>query len=89
MCLWLLATAAFAQDTPTPALAPASVAHEAPAPRAPVFDDDQDVSVIVGEFLKPDITVIISRENLNKAYDLHLDESFLDKIVESVHRPPF
>ncbi|MEZ4235967.1 MAG: hypothetical protein R3F59_07345 [Myxococcota bacterium] len=45
--------------------------------------------VVVGEVLKPEITVVISRENLNKAYELKLDESFLDKIVESVSHPPF
>jgi hypothetical protein len=45
--------------------------------------------VIVGEVLKPEITVVISRENLNKAYELKLDEDFLDKIVESVKAAPF
>jgi hypothetical protein len=45
--------------------------------------------VVVGEVLKPEITVVISRENLNKAYELKLDESFLDKIISSVQRPPF
>jgi hypothetical protein len=45
--------------------------------------------VVVGEVLKPEITVVISRENLNKAYELKLDESFLDKIIKSVERPPF
>lgn len=48
-----------------------------------------DEFVVVGEVLKPEITVVISRENLNKAYDLVLEESFLDKIVESVEREPF
>lgn len=48
-----------------------------------------DEFVVVGEVLKPEITVVISRENLNKAYELKLDESFLDKIVGSVERPPF
>ncbi len=45
--------------------------------------------VIVGEVLKPEITVVISRENLNKAYELKLDEDLLDKIVKSVEQPPF
>jgi len=49
-------------------------------------DDD---FVIVGEILKPEITVVISRENLNKAYELKLEESFLDKIIRSVEAPPF
>ncbi len=50
---------------------------------------DDEAMVIIGEFLKPDITVIISRENLNKVYDLQLDESFLDKIIQSAKQPPF
>ena len=48
-----------------------------------------DEFVVVGEVLKPEITVVISRENLNKAYDLKLEESFLDKIVVSVEKEPF
>ena len=51
------------------------------------FTDDE--FVIVGEILKPEITVVISRENLNKAYDLKLEESFLDRIVRSVDHAPF
>ncbi|HHO53555.1 MAG TPA: hypothetical protein ENK18_22460 [Deltaproteobacteria bacterium] len=51
------------------------------------FSDEE--FVIVGEFLKPEITVVISRENLNKAYDLQLEESFLDKIIRSVEKAPF
>lgn len=45
--------------------------------------------VIEGEVLKPDVTVVISRENLNKSYNLELMESFLDKIVEALERAPF
>ncbi len=52
-----------------------------------VFSDDE--FVIVGEILKPEITVVISRENLNKAYDLKLEESFLDRILQSVEQDPF
>lgn len=51
------------------------------------FSDDE--FVIVGEILKPEITVVISRENLAKAYDLKLEESFLDRIIESVQSEPF
>ena len=51
------------------------------------FEDDE--TVIVGEVQKPEITVTISRENLNKSYQLQLKESFLSKIVESVDRAPF
>lgn len=45
--------------------------------------------VIEGEVLKPEVTVVISRENLNKAYDLELKESFLPRILEAVEKPPF
>jgi len=51
------------------------------------FEDG--AAVITGEVLKPEVTVVISRENLNKNYDLELKESFLDKIIESVEHPPF
>ena len=88
MCLWLLATTALAQSAPAPAGAPAPAKAPAPAAAPPTLTEG-DVSLIVGEFLKPDITVIISRENLNKAYDLQLDESFLDKVIHSVEQPPF
>ncbi|MEZ4321398.1 MAG: hypothetical protein R3F61_28260 [Myxococcota bacterium] len=50
---------------------------------------DADTDEIVGEVQKPDVTVVISRENLNKAYELELDESFLQKIVDSVESEPF
>jgi len=52
------------------------------------FTEDE-AEVIVGEVQKPDVTVVISRENLNKAYELELDESFLQKIVDSVESDPF
>jgi len=45
--------------------------------------------VIEGEIQKPEITVVISRENLNKSYVVELKESFLDKILESLRKPPF
>ena len=51
------------------------------------FSDDE--FVVVGEILKPEITVVISRENLNKSYELRLEESFLDRIIESVRHEPF
>lgn len=52
-------------------------------------ETETDEFVVVGEVLKPEITVVISRENLNKAYELKLDESFLQKIIESVEHAPF
>lgn len=50
---------------------------------------ENDVEDIVGEVQKPDVTVVISRENLNKAYKLELEESFIDKIIQSVENEPF
>ncbi len=44
---------------------------------------------VIGEVQKPEVTVVIARENLNKSYDLQLEESFLKKIIESVDKPPF
>ena len=49
----------------------------------------EEVGEVIGEVQKPDVIVLISRENLNKAYELELTESFLDKIIESVEHPPF
>ena len=63
-------------------VAPSSVVAEELA-----FEDGG--AVITGEVLKPEITVVMSRENLNKSYDLTLKESFLQKIIDSVEHPPF
>jgi hypothetical protein len=52
------------------------------------FDEDKPFEII-GEVQKPEVAVFISRQNLNKQYDLELKESFLPKIVESVEHPPF
>lgn len=55
------------------------------APRI-IFEE----AVIEGEIQKPEIAVFISRQNLNKAYELTpLKESFLPKIIEAVKKPPF
>ena len=51
------------------------------------FDDDE--LVIVGEIQKPEVTVVISRENLNKRFDLELKESFLPAVVDAVKKAPF
>jgi hypothetical protein len=51
-----------------------------------VFDD----IVIEGEVQKPEIAVFISRQNLNKQYELApLRESFLPRIIEALDKPPF
>lgn len=56
---------------------------------APKTFESQEETVIKGEVLKPEITVLITRENLNKPFDLKLDEDFLQRIVDSVKAPPF
>ena len=50
-----------------------------------VFEEE----IIEGEVQKPEVTLTISRENLNKAYDFELKESFLPKIVEALQSSPF
>ncbi|MFT4627787.1 MAG: putative Holliday junction resolvase-like endonuclease [Myxococcota bacterium] len=45
--------------------------------------------VIEGEVQKPEVTIVISRENLNKSYELKLEESFLKRIVDALRLPPF
>lgn len=46
-------------------------------------------AVIEGEIQKPEVTVYIARQNLNKAYDLELKESFLPRIIKALEDPPF
>ena len=53
------------------------------------FEDDDDDYVITGEIQKPEVTLEITRANLNKAYDFELKESFLPKIVEALDHAPF
>lgn len=44
---------------------------------------------IEGKIQKPEITIFITRQNLNTDYNLELEESFVPKIVESVEKKPF
>ena len=53
------------------------------------FDDSDGGTVITGQEHLPDFTVVIDRENLTKAYDLKLEESFLPKIIEAIEKEPF
>ena len=46
-------------------------------------------TTIQGEVQKPEVTQFMSRQNLNKAYDLVLKESFLQKITDAVEHAPF
>jgi hypothetical protein len=53
------------------------------------LDEEEDGFVILGKEHLPDFTVLIDRENLSKAYDLELKESFLPKIIKAVQNDPF
>jgi hypothetical protein len=55
------------------------------AAQAATFED----FVIEGEVQKPEVTVLVTRENLNKSYVLDLRRSFLDRILEALERAPF
>ena len=44
---------------------------------------------VVGKVQKPEITIFVTRQNLNPEYNLDLRESFIPKIVESVDQKPF
>lgn len=46
-------------------------------------------SEIVGKIQKPEIQILITKQNLTPKYELQLEESFLPKVVESVKRKPF
>lgn len=46
-------------------------------------------SEIVGKIQKPEIQILITKQNLTPKYELQLEESFLPKVVESVQRKPF
>jgi hypothetical protein len=45
--------------------------------------------VIVGKVHKPEVMMVITRQNLEGTYQLELSESFLPKIVRSVEQEPF
>ena len=45
--------------------------------------------VIVGKVHKPEVMMVITRQNLEGSYSLELRESFLPKIVRSVEQEPF
>jgi hypothetical protein len=51
-----------------------------------VFEEE---FVVEGEVQKPEVTVVITRQDLNKSQVFELKKSFLEKIIRSVERPPF
>ncbi|MDP2306376.1 MAG: hypothetical protein Q8P18_10160 [Pseudomonadota bacterium] len=63
------------------ALAPAVARAE----RAITFEEQ----TLVGKIQKPEIQILITKQNLTPKYELELKESFLPKIVQSVDLKPF
>jgi len=49
------------------------------------FEDE----IIIGKVHKPEVMMVITRQNLKGTYTLELRESFLPKIVRSVESEPF
>ena len=44
---------------------------------------------ITGKIQKPEIQILITKQNLTPKYELELRESFLPRIVEAVEQKPF
>ncbi|MFZ5475776.1 MAG: hypothetical protein ACOZNI_03280 [Myxococcota bacterium] len=44
---------------------------------------------IKGKIQKPEIQILISKQNLTPKYELELRESFLPKVIEAVEHKPF
>jgi hypothetical protein len=57
----------------------------ADAARRIVFTETE----ITGEVQRPQVSVLITRQNLNDPYEMELKESFLPKILDAVEHPPF
>lgn len=45
--------------------------------------------VVSVQIQKPEIAIILTKQNLTPKYDLELKESFLPKVVASVEKKPF
>ncbi len=61
----------------------------APAPRAEAKRLVFQETIIEGEVQKPEVSVYLTRQNLNDRYNLELKESFLPRILKSVEKSPF
>ncbi len=46
-------------------------------------------TALVGTIQKPEVQILITKQNLTPKYELDLRESFLPKVVESVNQKPF
>ncbi len=50
---------------------------------------EKEPEIIIGHRHTPQVSVIITRKNLDAGYELELRRSFLPEIVGSVERGPF
>ncbi len=50
---------------------------------------DEDLFTIEGKVQRPEVEVVIGRENVDKAFDIELRESFLQRIIDSLAEPIF
>lgn len=72
----------------TAILGGSAIAQDAPSDeQALLFEDG--AFVIKGKVQKPEVVVVITRDNLDKGFNLELKESFLPRIVEALDHPPF
>ena len=53
------------------------------------LSEDSDLVKIIGTVRKPEVTMFITRQNLNAPYELELKESFIPKIVDAADTKPF
>lgn len=61
---------------------------------SPASADDSKVlkikdTTIVGKIQKPEIAILITKQNLDPPYELQLQESFVPRILASVEQKPF
>ncbi len=59
------------------------------APAWAQANEDERGLVITGKIQRPEVQVIIGRDNLDKGFELRLEESFLKRILEVLTKPPF
>jgi hypothetical protein len=44
--------------------------------------------VVQGEIQRPDLTILMAKDDVTEAYELKLVESFLPKILQSLEKAP-
>ncbi|MFH1466196.1 MAG: hypothetical protein ABIO70_17555 [Pseudomonadota bacterium] len=48
-----------------------------------------DPETLIGQVHKPQVMMVITRQNLNEAFAVELRESFLPRIAEATEKGPF